>query len=453
MKAAVIGAGKLGISIAEVLSGGGHDITLMDYKDAAIRKVQSSADIMTVKADARMVTSLRDVKIGEYDVLSAVTDSDETNIFIASMAKKLGCGAVVARVRSPEHVEQLPFIRECFGIDYAVSPDYTCAEEIYKFLAKRSGIEADRFEIGGAEIVECGIEALPELAGKAVKDVSAQLEGMLLAAVSRNGRILIPNGSTVLLEKDSLYLLCLKTNSAALRSRLDGQKKVRKLKRVMIGGGGRTALYLARMLTALGVSVKIIEIDADRCAYLSEQLPEALVLRGSAQDAALLRDENLEGMDALVAATGSDETNILLAIMAQQKNVPNVVAKVSRNNYASLAGVISDTMLVNSVDMCTAAILKYAEKKETILASRMIQGQAEFIEVLAEAGMPLTEKPLRELDIPSGVLIATVNRDGSTLIPTGNTRILPGDKVVILSLLSSAGSVEALLSKGSAHAL
>ena len=163
MKAAVVGAGKLGKSIAEVLSGGGHDITLIDYNDAAIRKVQSSADIMTVKADARTVSSLTDVKIGSYDVLAAVTDSDETNVFIASLAKKLGCAAVVARVRGPEHVEQLPFIRECFDIDYAVSPDYTCAEEIYKFLAKRSGIEADHFEIDGAEIVECGIEALPAL--------------------------------------------------------------------------------------------------------------------------------------------------------------------------------------------------------------------------------------------------------------------------------------------------
>ena len=356
-------------------------------------------------------------------------------------------------MRGPEHVEQLPFIRECFDIDYAVSPDYTCAEEIYKFLAKRSGIEADHFEIDGAEIVECGIEALPALCGKAVKDGATQLEGMLLAAVSRNGRILIPNGSTVLLENDSLYLLCLKRNSAALRSRLDNGRKANKLKRVMIGGGGRTALYLAQMLTALGSSVKIIESDAERCAYLAERLPHALILRGSAQDAELLRDENLEGMDALVAATGSDETNILLAIMAQQKNVPNVVAKVSRNNYATLSGVISDTMLVNSVDMCTAAILKYAEKKESILFSRMIQGQAEFIEVLAEASMPLTEKPLRELSIPAGVLIATVNRGGETLIPTGDTRILPNDRVIILSLLSSAASVEALLSRGSAHAL
>lgn len=221
----------------------------------------------------------------------------------------------------------------------------------------------------------------------------------------------------------------------------------------MIGGGGRTAMYLARMLKELGSAVKIIEIDPDRCAYLAEQLPDVLVLRGSAQDVSLLRDENLDGMDALVAATGSDETNILLAIMAQQRNVPNVVAKVSRNNYSSLSGVISDTMLVNSVDMCTAAILKYAEKKETILFSRMIQGQAEFIQILAENSMPLTEKPLRDLNIPAGVLIATVNRNGNIIIPSGNTQIIPGDKVIILALLSSAASVEALLSRGNAHSL
>lgn len=226
MKAAVIGAGKLGTSIAEVLSGGGHDITLIDYDDNAVRKVQNNADIMTVKADGRMVSSLFSVKIEDYDVLVSVTDSDETNIFIASMAKKMGCPAVIARVRGPEHVDQLQFIRECFGIDYVASPDYTCAEEIFKFLSKRSGIETDHFEIDGAEIVECRINAMPSLIGKAVRDVSAELQGLLLAAVSRNGKILIPNGSTVLMENDSLYLLCAKENSTALHSRLDSAKKL-----------------------------------------------------------------------------------------------------------------------------------------------------------------------------------------------------------------------------------
>ena len=221
----------------------------------------------------------------------------------------------------------------------------------------------------------------------------------------------------------------------------------------MIAGGGRTSLFLAKMLSDIGVSVKIIEMDREQCTYLSERLDNALILHGNAQDADLMMDENLGSMDAFVAATGMDETNILLSIMAQQQKVSNVVAKVSRNNFASLSGVIEDTVLVNIVDMCTSAILKYAEKQEVILSSRMIQGQAEFVEICAEEGMPLTEKPIRELGVPGGVLIATVQRGGEVLIPTGNTRIRPGDKVILLSLLSSTGSLEALLSRGSAHAM
>ena len=453
MKIAVIGAGKLGSSITEMLSGGGHEITLMDYSDSAIRRAQNTSDIMTIRADARVAHSLTDMNIRTYQLLIAVTDSDETNIFIASMAKKLGCPMVVARIRGPEHVDQLAFICESFGIDYAVSPDLTCAEEIYKFLTRRGGMEQEGFAIGEAEIVEFEISRFPGLTGKQVKDVSGQLEGMLIAAVSRNGKIIIPNGSTGLCENDSLFVLCLKEQAAALRSRLQSGGRKEKLRRVMIAGGGRTGYFLAKMLSEVGVSVKIIEMDRERCTYLAEKLENALILHGNAQDANLLLDENLGGMDAFVAATGMDETNILLSIMAQQQRVPNVVAKVSRNDFASLSGVIADTMLVNLVDMCTSAILKYAEKQEVILSSRMIQGQAEFVEVRAEEGMPLTEKPLRELGVPGGVLIATVQRGSELMIPTGNTRIQPGDKVILLSLLSSTGSVEALLSRGSTHTM
>lgn len=453
MKIAVVGAGKLGASITEVMSGGGHDLTLIDSSESAIRRAQNTTDVMTVKADGRRSASLRELKIGSYDLLIAATGLDETNIFIASMARKLGCPMVVARVRGPEHVDQLPFIRESFDIDYAVSPDLTCAEEIFRYLTRYGGGSRESFAIDDAEILEFDMDMMPELAGKQVKDVASLLEGMLIAAVSRNGKIIIPNGSTALLENDSLYVLCRKEQTAALKARLSGRGKKEKLRRVMIAGGGRTAFYLAKLLTEAGVSVKIIETDRERCAYLAENLENVLVLHGNAQDPDLLRDESLDSMDAFVAATGMDETNILLSIMAQQHHVPHVVAKISRNDYTSLNGVFSDTMLVNPVDMCTAAILKYAEKKEVILFSRMIQGQAEFVEIRAEEGMPLTEKPLRELEIPSGVLIVTVNRSGEVLIPTGSTRILPGDRVIILSLLSSTGSLEALLSRGSAHSM
>ena len=452
MKIAVVGAGKLGSCITEVMTGGGHDLTLVDYSEGAIRKVQSTSDVMTVKADGRRTASLKDLNIGSYDLLIASTGSDETNIFIASMAKKLGCPMVVARIRGPEHVDQLTFIRESFDIDYAVSPDLTCAEEIFRYLSRYGG-SRESFAIDDAEILDFDIGMMPGLVGKQVKDVASLLEGMLIAAVSRNGKIIIPNGSTALLENDSLYVLCRKEQTAALKAKLAHRGRKEKLRRVMIAGGGRTALYLAKLLTGAGVSVKIIESDRDRCAYLAENLENVLVLHGNAQDVNLLRDESLDSMDAFVAATGMDETNILLSIMAQQHHVPHVVAKVSRNDYSTLNGVFSDTMLVNPVDMCTSAILKYAEKKEVILFSRMIQGQAEFVEIRAEEGMPLTEKPLRELEIPSGVLIATVNRGGEVLIPTGSTRILPGDRVIILSLLSSTGSLEALLSRGSAHSM
>ncbi|MDO5444652.1 MAG: Trk system potassium transporter TrkA [Eubacteriales bacterium] len=453
MKVAIAGAGKLGIGLTKVLSDGGHNITLIDSNDAAIQKAQSEFDVRTVFGDARKADVLKDLGIDSYDLFIAATDEDEKNIFIGSLAKKIGCRAVVVRMRSPEHVDQIGLICETFGADYIVNPDLACAEEIYKFLTEKNGISGGRFAVGGAEVLSFPIEHIPGLADSYIREISALPEGALIAAVSRGGKVIVPNGNTKLLPEDRLYVICPKTGVGKLRHQLRGAVSTGKNRRVMIAGGGKTGYYLARMLTKSGVSVKIIETNRTRCEYLASSLEHTLVVHGSASDSKFLADENLSAMDAFVAVTDTDETNILLSMLAKQANVKNIVAKVSHNDFRQLADRFDDIMTVNPVEMCVADILHWFGKGEYILFTQLIQGQAEIMEVLAEESMSLTGRPLSELQIPEGVLIATVTRNGSVIIPSGTTVIQAGDRVVIFSMLTSAGPLESLLSKGNPHTL
>ncbi|MCQ2552880.1 MAG: NAD-binding protein [Clostridia bacterium] len=281
---------------------------------------------------------------------------------------------------------------------------------------------------------------------------AVQHRGLLLAAISRNGKIIIPNGNTELLEGDSFFVTGLGTKVAAFRKKLKSGSKEDKMKKVMIGGGGKTGFYLAHMLTEDGVAVKIIEKDEKRCNYLAERLEKALVLNGNACNPTLLAEENLKNMDAFIAATGSDESNILLAILAQKNNVKDVIAKVSSNYYNSITDELDDTMTINPIDMCTSSILRKLTSGTSINFKKMIQGQAEFVEVLAEENMPITSDSLSNMDIPEGVIITTINRGKDVIIPTGSTQIMPGDKVVILALLTKVGELEALLS-GTVHSM
>ena len=199
------------------------------------------------------------------------------------------------------------------------------------------------------------------------------------------------------------------------------------------------------MLSDFGAAVKIIEVDRARCEWLSAKLNGVLVLHGDATDTSLLRDENMDDMDAFVAATGFDEENLLLSLTAKQHNVDEVVAKISRKSYASLTETLGVSMIINPVDMCASNILRFIQKDGIVIFSQLIQGQAEFIEVWAERGMPLTEKTLLDLDIPEGVIIAAIHRGDDVIIPSGRTKVQVGDRVIILSLLSSVPKLEGLL--------
>ncbi len=451
MKVAVVGAGKLGMTITEALLGGDNEVTLIDKDEALIQKVASRLDILTVTANAKRIDIMKELRIWDYDLLVSVVDEDEKNIVICSFAKRLGCPRVIARVRSPEHVEQIDFIKKVMNIDYIVNPDMACASEIYKYLVEKYTLTDGCYTADGVSILEFKVDKIPGLIGKEIRQTSRLLENMLIGAISRSGKIIVPNGHTVLEAGDTVYVIGLERKIKDLAVEVHDKKRYTDLARVMIAGGGKTGYYLAKKLSDFGVAVKIIELDRARCEYLTDRLNNVLVLHGDATDPNLLQEENLEEMDAFVAVTGFDEENLLLSLLAKQHSIEDVVAKVSRKSYAALIETLGVNMTINPMDMCATNILRFIQKSGIVIFSQLIQGQAEFTEIWAEKGMPITDKTLMELDIPEGVIIAAIHRNNEIIIPSGNTKIQDEDRVVILSLLSSIPLLEGMIKQPKAH--
>ncbi len=445
MKIVIIGAGTLGERLADALLGGGNEVTIVDKDEALLAKLDARMDIMTVVANAKSVELLKELHVDHFDALIAVTNDDEKNIFIASFAKKLGCPMVIARAHDPEHVDQIGLICDAFGIDHLVSPDMACAVEIFKYLTQKYSLEGGRAAAEGAEIIETDAVYLPEIIGKQLKEISSVLPDVLIAAVSREGSILIPRGDSSINESDHIYLIGDKEKTAALRKRIGDAKDYSRVARVMIAGGGKTGYFLADMLDKEGISARIIETDRARCDYLSAKLANVLVINGDATDQNLLFEENLDQMDAFIACTGSDEENLLLSLMAKQHEIGDVVAKISKSGYTKLTESLGVTMAISPVDMTTYSIIANLKGTEGRFFSRMIQGQAEFMEIQVESDMPIAGKFIKDIDIPDGVLFTVISRNGKTIIPNGYTEIQPKDKIVVLSLLSSVPMLEALI--------
>ncbi|MEG0829967.1 MAG: Trk system potassium transporter TrkA [Anaerovoracaceae bacterium] len=445
MNIVIVGAGKLGQKVTDALLGGDHSITIIDIDEDILEKLSSQMDIMTVNANGKETKVLKRIDIAAYDYLVAVTGSDEENIVIASFAKKLGCPKVIARVRDPEHMEQLAFIRDTMDIDYIVNPDLAITVEIYKYLAEKYTLSNGIYSSGKVSLLEFGAKKTPSLVGLEISQISSILDNMLVVALSRNGKIIIPHGDTVIHETDGVYIVGEKGPILALNDQVHEKGKYTDLQKVMIVGGGKTGLYLARKLVDFGAAVKIIEINKERCHYLSTHLEGVMILHGDATDLSLLEEENLDEMDAVVTTTGFDEENLLLALMAKRHGIEDVIAKVSRKSYSELIESMGIDMALNPLDITASNILRFVQGSKRVLSSLLIQGQAEIMEVVASRNMKLLNKPLLELDLPEGAIIAAIHRGLEVIIPTGETIIKENDRVLIFGLLTELPSIEKLL--------
>lgn len=445
MNVAIVGAGKLGFKVAEALLGGDYAITIIDKNEDVLHKLSQHLDVMTINADAKDIAVLKNININTFHYLLAVTDNDETNIVISAFAKKLGCRHVIARVREPEYMNQFDFIKETMHIDSIINPDLAITVEIYKYLAEKYTLSNGIFTSGKISLIEFPSKRFPKLVGRSIPEIGEYLPNMLIAAISRNGKVIIPHGNDHIQNGDFLYVVGEKDQIINLNKKVHERGRYTNLQKVMIIGGGKTGFYLAEKLSEFGAAVKLVEKNKERCRYLSTHLNNVMVLHSDGTDISLLEEENMNEMDAFVTATGYDEENLLLALTAKQHGIADVISKVSHESYKGLIERMGVDVVLNPLDITASNILRFIQGSKKIISSLLIQGQAEIMEIIAHSHMTMIGVPLAELELPDGVLIAAIHRGKDVIIPTGTTKIELHDKVIILSLLSEIGDLEKLL--------
>jgi trk system potassium uptake protein TrkA len=440
----IIGAGKLGMKVAASLLSRDNYITLIDINPKVIQKANNEMDVLAICGDALEADIYDDLKLSQYDYVLALMDNDEKNLVVGCVVKKLGCKKVVARLRGPEYMNHQELMKNTFNIDQVLNPDMLVSHEIFNYLINQHKDFNQFFTGPTIGMLEVRAETIKGMVGDRVLNASNYLENMLIVSISRNGKLIIPKSHVTIEENDVLYLLGKKTDIAKLSPYIDTKVEGSNIKKVMIMGGGKTGFYLGKLLSDAGISVKIIEKDRERCEYLAEKLSNVLVLHGDATDTSLLLEENLSSMDAFVSATGYDEDNIILALTAQQYGVREVLAKTSRGNYATLMEKVGVNTL-NTLEITTSYILRLVQSRSFVSSSFFLQGQAEVLEVIAQPDMMITGKMLKDLDFPKGVLVSLIYRDNSTIVPTGNTQIKAGDRLIFFSMLSDVPELERML--------
>ncbi|MFA9397109.1 MAG: Trk system potassium transporter TrkA [Clostridiaceae bacterium] len=441
MKAIIVGAGKLGYKLAEAMLSNDVDVTVIDIDVKKLERINNELDVLTINANGVQIEILRQLKIELYDLVIAVTGSDETNIIICSLAKKLGCKKTIGRIRNPEYAKELEFLKVEMGIDHIVNPELAIANEITQYLLKRYTFYSNNFAKGKVSMIDFKVDNMPEFIGKKVYELK-EMEDLLIVAISRNGELIVPHGGNVIEKNDIVYIMGKKNKISNLAEKCNISIDVKYIKKVMVLGGGKIGYYLAEKLTKAGIHVKIIEQEKSRCKYLSEKLDKALIIHGDGTDIKLLEEEDMKSMDAFISVTGYDEENLLMSLMAKQSGVKKVISKVSRPNYARIIEKLGVDVALNPINISVSDILKFTRGGKVISVSLLLGEQAEVTEVVVSKNLSIVGKSIEKLGLPKGVIIGAVEHEGKVDIPNGKTILYPKDRLVIFCLTSKNQALE-----------
>ena len=446
MKIIIAGAGKIGHSVAAILAEEGHDITLIDRQPETISLISNELDVICVEGSASNPQTLREAGAASADLLMAATEHDETNMICGITARKLGTPHVIARIRDPEYLSQSEFLREALGLSVIVNPEYECAKEIARVLRFPGAVRVDAFSKGSVEIMEHKVPEGGKLDGLALRDLPHKVEArVLVSMVERGGEALIPNGDFVLRAGDRLSL----TGSSNELRRFfiaTGQYK-KPVRKVMVVGGGRITVYLARMLEESGMSVTVVERSRERCERLCDLLPASHIVCGDATRSDVLQEDGIASSDAFVALTDEDGDNIITSLYAKECGVGKIVAKVNREHFSEILENQGLDSIVTPKSLVAEQLARYVRamgasaggSMETLY--RLADGKVEAIEFKVAEGAACVGVPLRQLRLRPNILICAIVRGNKSILPDGNTVIQPGDHAV---LVTAAGRLKDL---------
>lgn len=452
MNIIVVGMGKVGYTVAEQLSQEEHDVTIIDTDEDVINDTLQDIDVIGIIGDGATRKVLQNSGIEECDLLIALTGSDELNIYCCLLGKKLGAKSTIARVRDPEYSKDVGLLKENLGLALAVNPEREAAAEIQRILRFPTARNVDIFGHGKVDLLSFVANNKCILTNKAIKDSFAKIKTQaLVCAIMRGKDVFIPTGDFVIQENDTVAVLTPAKTAPDFFKQIG--YRTNDIKNIMIIGGGKIALYLAKALSHLNVCTTIIEKNLDTALNLSSILPNANVVHGDGTNRSLLLEEGLLEADAFCCLTGIDEENIVLSLFAKN-NVPEIktITKVNHTLFREVVETLDIDSVVYPKFTTASIILKYVraqvagnERNEVHKLTRIINNKVEAIEFNVTANSKLIGHQIQYLDLRKNILLGSITRNKEVIIPKGTDTIQEGDSVVVVTTTERLARLDDIL--------
>jgi len=434
----VVGGGKVGATLVEMLSKEGNDITIIDSDPNIVSELTGQYDVMGLTGNGASYSTLIEAGIENADLIIAVTPSDELNLLCCIVAKQVVDCDAIARVRNPEYSQEAAYLRDKLGLTMIINPELEAAKEAARILCLPTALEVTAFAHGQAELIRFEIGEGNILDGMTLAEFGKMRDSqVIICAVERDGQVYIPSGDFQIIKDDIVSFVAPRNKVKAFLKNLGLNTK--QVKDTMIVGGGKSTFYLAKQLVSMGIDVKIIENNRERCEELGLLLPEATIIYGDGTDQDLLEEEGIRQASSFISLTGIDEENILLTLHARNISDAKVITKITRINYKEVLNSLDLGSVIYPRYITCEAIIAYARAKKNTINSNietlyhMYDSQAEAIEFSVKHESEVTDTPIMDLNLKKNLLITFINRNGNIIIPTGQDCIQVGDSVMIVT--------------------
>ena len=446
----IVGCGKVGMTLIEQLSKEGHDITIIDKNAAKVQEMSNLYDIMGLVGNGASYSVQMEAGIENADLIIAVTASDELNLLCCTVAKQVGDCAAIARVRTPDYSKEAGYLREKLGLTMIINPELEASLETARIRYLPTALEVNSFAHGQAEIVKFKIPEGNLLDGMTIATLGKSITNeILICAIEREGEVYIPGGNFQMAKNDIVSFVAPRRHIRSFLKKIGF--KTKQVKDAMIVGGGKASYYLAKQLIAMGIDVKIIEQNKERCEELSILLPEAIIINGDGTDEEVLREEGIEYAQAFIPLTDIDEENIMLTLHAKQVSNAKLITKINRSTFKNVISKLDLGSVIYPRYITSEAIIAYVRAKKNSTNSNietlyhMFDNRAEAIEFRVDEPSSVTGIPLKDLMLKNDLLVSFIYRNGKVQIPSGLDTIEVGDTVMIVTTHTGLDNIQDII--------
>ena len=450
MKVIICGAGQVGFNIARYLASEGADITLIDQSEALVTKIADSLDVQGIVGFASHPDILERAGAPDADMVIAVTYADEVNMVACQICHSLfDVTTKIARVRHQSYLNPLwseLFSRDHLPIDVIISPEIEVARAISRRLEVPGAFDVIPLVDGKVSLIGVHCTSETPILDTPLRQLTALFPDLhiLVIGLQRAGRSMVVTPEDVMLDGDDVYFVAETAHLARAMAAFGHEEK--EARRVIIVGGGNIGLGLAEIVEEKypHVALKLIEINKERAEYVAQQLKRTVVIHGDALDQEILEEANVKATETVIAVSNDDEVNILASLLAKRFGSQRAVTLVNSMTYSPLIGTLGIDTVVSPREITVSTILQHVRQGRIRSVHSLSEGFGEIIEAEALETSSLVGAPLREADLPEGVMVGAIVRGEEVIIPRGDTVIKPKDRVVIFAASSAVKSVEKL---------